>query len=1318
MNQEDKKQKPDGSFTPRYKLRAHTSELERQKILIVDDKKKNLIALRKVLAHADFDIIEATSGNEALAATLDHRFTVAILDVMMPGMDGYELAEHLRGDARTRRMPIIFLTAFSSDEERVFKGYEVGAVDYIVKPYNSNVLLAKVSVFLELERTRAELAEKVVTLTASEQRYRSLVMTIPDIVYHTDTDGRFTYLNDAIKALDYAPEDLLGSHFSKILVPSDVENLSRESVLPKYRNKSTGPEGAPKLFDERRTGERITMGLEVRLLSRKGDGSVLAELHSSGQGIIIAEINSSGMYSGEPDGKKTVFLGTVGVIRDITERKRAEEELAKHRGKLKELVRDRVKEQSCLYGISEVLAEPNEVLNDVLRQVVHFIPSGWQYADIACARLRLDDYTVTSKPFRESQWWLAADIVVRGQTRGTVEVFYMEELPAADQGPFLKEEKELITDIARILGQAADRTESLTREQHLNAVLQGIRNVNQLIVSEKNRDRLIHAVCDALVRDRGFIGVWFVLTDPFSERVKAAHCGFIDKAFSELVILFEKGELPACCRRSQAEPGIITITNPALDCEGCPQANAYRGAAALLTKLEYQGRRFGYMGISMPPQFAADEEEHCLLEEISGDIAFALHTMKIEEKRKMQEQELVLRNRIMEIILTVSDEKMFGEVLSAVLKALKSEFGLFGYCDEKGDFICPNMTREIWERCNVPDKDIVFPRKKWSGIWGRAMVEKKTLYSNNPFKVPQGHIRINNALDVPLIHQGKLIGNFLVAAKETDYNEKDIQLLETIASHIAPIINARLQRDREEKARTESQAALRKSEQTLQAIFESARDGILLADAETHQFVRANTAMSRMLGYSPDEIRKLSVNDIHPSEDLPRVTAKFDKQLRGEITLAPDIPVKRKDGSIFPADVNAACLELNGRQHLLGIFRDITKAKQAEEERRKLEAQLSKGQKMEAIGILAGGIAHDFNNILSSIIGFTELTLNDVEKGSTIEDNLQEVYTAGKRATDLVRQIFAFARQSDEELKPIRVDNIIKEVLKFIRSSIPTTIEVKHNIKSDSLIMGNYTQVHQILMNLCINAAHAMEYEGGIVEISLKDVVMDRSVDTKKLGLTPGNYIEMMVSDTGTGIAPDIIDSIFEPYFTTKGPGEGTGMGLAIVHGIIESYGGNISVHSILGKGTVFTIHFPITKKRIEHTVYQPQALPSGTERILFVDDEAPITKIVGKVLEQLGYTVTIKTSSLEALELFYSKPNDFDLVITDMTMPNMTGDKLAGKLMTISPDIPVILCTGYSKKISNETGKEIGIKAFAYKPIIKADLAKMVRKVLDEAKR
>ena len=347
-------------------------------------------------------------------------------------------------------------------------------------------------------------------------------------------------------------------------------------------------------------------------------------------------------------------------------------------------------------------------------------------------------------------------------------------------------------------------------------------------------------------------------------------------------------------------------------------------------------------------------------------------------------------------------------------------------------------------------------------------------------------------------------------------------------------------------------------------------------------------------------------------------------------------------------------------------------------EYKQMEEKFRQSPKMESIGTLAGGIAHDFNNILSSIIGFSELALSNIDKGTELEDDIQEVKMAGMRAKDLVKQILTFARQSEEEVKPIQVNIIVKEVLKFIKSSIPSTIQINDKVNSDSIIMGSQTQIHQVLMNLCTNAAQAMEDKGGILEVSVNDTTIDRTAMIPDL--RPGEYIEIKVADTGMGIAPQHIHNIFEPYFTTKAVGEGTGMGLAVVHGIVENYGGQITVDSTIGKGTCFTIYLPITKKRKVHINAVKEDLPVGNENIMFVDDEASIAKMGSRALEQLGYAVTARTSSVEALELFKSKPQAFDLVVTDMTMPNMTGDQLAGELMKIRSDIPVVLCTGYSK--------------------------------------
>ena len=383
------------------------------------------------------------------------------------------------------------------------------------------------------------------------------------------------------------------------------------------------------------------------------------------------------------------------------------------------------------------------------------------------------------------------------------------------------------------------------------------------------------------------------------------------------------------------------------------------------------------------------------------------------------------------------------------------------------------------------------------------------------------------------------------------------------------------------------------------------------------------------------------------------------------------------------------------------------------QERQEAEKRLFQAHKLEAIGTLAGGIAHDFNNILSAIIGFTELSIDDAKHGAVEEENLQEVYVAAKRAKDLVSQILKFARQADEETKPIRVDIIVKEVLKLLRSSLPSTIDIQSAIDSQSLVLADPINLHQILMNLCTNAAYAMP-QGGVLEVRLRDLAVGPEDPETREGIGPGNYLKLTVGDTGVGIPEKVRASIFEPYFTTKPPGEGTGMGLATVHGIVRGYQGAILVDSTPGQGSVFSVLIPITEKRCDDTGYQSEVLPLGTERILFVDDEPAIANMAGQALGRLGYRVVTRSSAIEALALFRAKPDDVDLVITDMTMPQMTGDRLALELRAIRPRIPVILCTGYSKELSHERIAGLGIKALIHKPVVQAELAKIVRAVLD----
>jgi CheY-like chemotaxis protein len=300
-------------------------------------------------------------------------------------------------------------------------------------------------------------------------------------------------------------------------------------------------------------------------------------------------------------------------------------------------------------------------------------------------------------------------------------------------------------------------------------------------------------------------------------------------------------------------------------------------------------------------------------------------------------------------------------------------------------------------------------------------------------------------------------------------------------------------------------------------------------------------------------------------------------------------------------------------------------------------------------------------------------------------------------------------------MKPVYVKLIVKEAIKLIRASLPTTIEIHQNLDSESAVLADQTQIHQVLMNLCTNADHAMRDKGGILSVSLTDVQLDAGFSGHNPGVTPGPYLCLTVSDTGPGMTPEVLDRLFEPFFTTKERDMGTGMGLAVVHGIVTSHGGTITVESKRGKGSTFKVYLPRIKKEADIPIESSETIPTGNERILFVDDEKALVEMSRQMLERLGYKVTTRTSSVEALELFRKRPARFDLVITDMTMPNMTGEKLAQAMIDIRPDIPVILCTGYSPQITEESAKILGIKQFIMKPMVLEEIARSVREVLDE---
>ncbi len=486
---------------------------------------------------------------------------------------------------------------------------------------------------------------------------------------------------------------------------------------------------------------------------------------------------------------------------------------------------------------------------------------------------------------------------------------------------------------------------------------------------------------------------------------------------------------------------------------------------------------------------------------------------------------------------------------------------------------------------------------------------------------------------------------------------------------------------------------------------------------DENQLVKWNKEWERVSGYSADEISQMYGTDLFEGLDKTIIADRMMKVFVDGIADA-EAEIVTKQGKRIPYYFTGLRKEFSGKPHLVGLGIDITARKRAEEEKAKLEAQLRQAHKIEAIGTLAGGIAHDFNNILGIIVGNTELSLGDVPKWNPAYQYLKEVQKACLRARDVVRQLLSFSRKSEQQKMPVMIAPIIKETSMLLRASIPSNIDIRYNIPDDpGNIMADPTQIHQVVLNLCTNAADAIAGQDGVLEISLDSTALDEKAAAQHEDLAPGPYVRLSVSDNGQGIGPSEIARIFDPYFTTKEVGKGTGLGLSVVHGIVKSHKGEIKVHSAPGKGTTFVIFFPMVEEEAEKPPAVREKPPRGNERILFVDDEDAMAKLGKKGLERLGYLVTAATSARKAIALFRADPDGFDLVISDMTMPEMTGDKLAKEIMETRPGMPVILCTGYSEHITEDKARDMGISAFVMKPVLGKEMAVTIRQVLGNAK-
>ena len=514
--------------------------------------------------------------------------------------------------------------------------------------------------------------------------------------------------------------------------------------------------------------------------------------------------------------------------------------------------------------------------------------------------------------------------------------------------------------------------------------------------------------------------------------------------------------------------------------------------------------------------------------------------------------------------------------------------------------------------------------------------------------------------------------------------------------------------------RTQAESNLRVTEEKYQHVFNATAEAIFIHEAGTGEVIDVNDTTYEMYRI-PDRATPgswagefcLGTDPYTADSALRRI-----RQAAGGQPQFFEWRARRYDGSEFWSEINLHHAEIDGQARVIASIRDVSS-------RKEMEQRISQSQKLEAIGTLAGGIAHDFNNVLFAILGFAEMAAEDTEPDSPVRQHLDEIMLGAQRAAELVRQILTFARRSEHARSAIQVVPVIKEVVRMLRATLPSNIDLGLEVADDRLmVVADPTELHQILINLCTNASHAMQESGGVLEISLDEMVIDEHFLKLHPELRAGRYLLLKVQDTGTGMTEEVRKRLFEPFFTTKQKGEGTGMGLAVVHGIVVDLEGAISVYSVAGEGTTIHVYLPIASQGDESAVTEPTPVPLGSESILVVDDEPSLTQLIAGMLKSLGYRVEVARNGEEALQMFQRDPAAFDLVLTDQTMPRMTGGELARATMEIRPGLPVILCTGFSKSMPADRAKELGIAAYLVKPIAKRTLAETVRDVLDREHR
>ena len=1080
---------------------------------------------------------------------------------------------------------------------------------------------------------------------------------------------------------------------------------------------------------------------------------------------------------------------------DLEQRVRELEKADFERKQAEAILQERIKELKCLYGISTLLELPGISLDEMFKKTVMLIPPAWQFPEITAACIVLNGQSFQTENFRETPWMQTRKIIVHGKPVGQVEVCYLEEQPASDEGPFTTEERHLLNAIAERLGKILERMrakEALReseekyhslvdstddwvwacdtegRQTFANEAVKTILSYDVHEIEGVLYENLIHpedqrktrqwfksliekkegwknsVICcrhkdgtlkflestaqpsfDSKGNLTGFIGIDRDITDrkraeealrESEERFRTA----FEDASTGIALMAKEGYFlevnQTLCRiLGYSEEELmgktwVEITEPD-DLDGCfnwlKRVKAGEQSAYEKRFIHKLGYPLWVMVSSSVIRDSQDQIRYYI--SLFHDIS---KLKKVEETLLVSERDLGIKNRIAEIFLTTPNEEMYGEVLQVVLETMQSPYGTFAYINEDGDRVVPSMTRDIWDECKIPDKDIIFPREKWHDtLWAKCLIEKKSVSSDGPFKVPEGHIPIIRAMAVPIIYQGQAIGNFMVGNKPTKYSLEDKELLETIANQIASILHARLMNERYEGNRKQAEETLSYEKERLFVTLRSIGDGVITSDL-SGRVVLINKEAETLTGWSEEKARGMPMTEVFNiinQHTRKECESPVDIILKtGTVVgLANHTILIARDGTErIVADSGAPIRDVNG--NIVGIvlvFRDIT-------DRVRMEEELLRNQKLESLGVLAGGIAHDLNNILTTIIGNVSMAKDQVRPEDEIFDLLKESEMASTRAQTLTKQLLTFAKGGAPVKETASIKAILKESSSFVLRGSKSLCEfsIAEDLWSAEVDVG---QISQVINNIVINANQAMP-EGGIIQVAAENLIIE---DNHGLPGKPGRYISISITDQGVGIAQKHLLNIFDPYFTTKQ--EGSGLGLATSYSIIKKHDGHITVESQLGVGTTFHIYLPASDKIVPEK--EKVKLIKGQGRILVMDDEASLRKVVGRMLKNLGYESEFAKDGAEAIWMYkeaQETEEPYDAVILDLTIPGGMGGKDAvKKLLEIDPEVKAIVSSGYSADLVLANFQEYGFKGMMPKPFTSQSLGKVLHEVLQGEK-